>query len=201
MLAVDEKESPQALLPACAVDVYSDQQSLQIYLLRRASSPQSTPSSCKVRECGSGGANHPMQSSVAIWSQVEFESLVTTMPALRALKKPAAKPLVHKKKHEKPAAKPSVHQKRENQVAGQRKTHQKREKTYQDKQTQTEKEPKTSGSEVMGQRQKVAVLPALLSPTPPPGGGPPPLAGAIFPAAYAGAGAAGFLTAPTASTI
>ena len=109
------------------------------------------------------------------------------VPALRALKKPAAKPLVHKKKHEKLAAKPSVHQKRENQVAGQRETHQKREKTYQDKQTQTEKEPKTSGSEVMGQRQKVAVLPALLAPLPPPGGGPPPLPGAIFLAAYAGA--------------
>ena len=30
VLAVDEKESPQALLPACPVDVYSDQQSLQI---------------------------------------------------------------------------------------------------------------------------------------------------------------------------
>ena len=60
VLAVDEKESPQALLPECPVDVYSDQQSLQIYFLRRASSPQSTPSSCMVRECGSGGANHPM---------------------------------------------------------------------------------------------------------------------------------------------
>ena len=107
------------------------------------------------------------------------------MPVQAALKKPAAKPLMHKKKHKKPVAKSSVHQKGENQVAGQRKTHQKHEKTYQDKQTQTEKEPKTSGSEVMGQRQKVAVLPAVLSPLPLPGEGPPPLPRAIFPAAYA----------------
>ena len=105
-----------------------------------------------------------------------------TRAALRALKKLAAKPSVHKKKPNQ--TKPKTHQKRENQVAGQRKTHQKREKTYQDKQTQTEKEPKTSGSEVMGQRQKVAVLPALLSPLPPPGESPPPLPGAIFLAAY-----------------
>ena len=92
------------------------------------------------------------------------------MPALRALKKPAANPLVHHQKHNKPVARPSVHKKKpnqtkpnayqkpENQVASQRNTHQKREtkpKTYQDKQTQTEKEPKTSGSEVIGQRRKV----------------------------------------------
>ena len=78
------------------------------------------------------------------------------MPAVKALKKHAAKPSVHKKKPNQ--TNPNTYQKPENQDAGQRNTHQKREtkpKTCQDKQTQTEKEPNTSGSEVIGQRRKV----------------------------------------------
>ena len=59
-----------------------------------------------------------------------------------ALKKPAAKPSVHKKKPKKPGAKPSVHKKKPNQ--NKPKTYQKPEnkpKTHQNK-------PKTTGSQV-----------------------------------------------------
>ena len=53
-------------LAACPVDVnrradgnYSDKQSLQIWLWRRASSPQSTPSSCKAKPWRCGAACLP----------------------------------------------------------------------------------------------------------------------------------------------